>query len=145
MANNYSEEEKLEFRKKDRRIGLQGLVQTLITTFDKALTVKETVQLAHEYLAEIYQVVEEDFAEKKDTKEESTWVKIAKEYKLPIPNETQCKNLHSIYNLYYETTGKQVDPTKLLKGIISYHGKYPMNPDSVKIVVETIEAKLLVE
>ena len=56
--NSYSVEEIKKFESKDRRISLQGLIQSLIGAGANVNEVKEVCALAKKYQDEIYRIVE---------------------------------------------------------------------------------------
>jgi hypothetical protein len=118
----YTEEELLAFRMKDKRMSLSGIVQALIQsgefTKDELINFHWMSDLAKNYSNEVYRIAEEELNEEKKTVEVdcgNMWVEAAIELGCPVPTEQEQK----VLDMVLEQTGVTLETT--LKTI---HGKF---------------------
>jgi hypothetical protein len=134
MAYQYTEEEKLEFRKKDKRISIQGLVQTLLRCEQKniehnEIQAKGVVALAKYYSDEIERVVNETVGNI-EVDCGNMWVEAANNVGCPVPTEQEQKVLEIIKS---ET---KCEACAILVDVMAAFGKYPKNKQSVSKCVK---------
>jgi citrate lyase gamma subunit len=127
----YTEEELLNFRKKDKRISIQGLVQTLLplSSAEEIKNVDVIVELAKQYSDKIEEVVNETVGNI-EVPSGNMWVEAANSCNCPVPTEQEQKILELVLE------GAEAPIQIILTDIYKKFGKYPKNKASVSKCVK---------
>lgn len=142
----YTEEELENFRKKDKRISIQGLVQTLIISGRNANEIKENCELAKAYSDEIERLVngvpcerETKEVKEKPKEEKINWAEIAADANIQLPMVKNIKVLEAVLDEYKKVnSGKEYSPFDLLVKVYKKFGKYPTSMSSVETVLKIL-------
>lgn len=136
----YTKEEIEQFRKKDKRISMQGLVQILLATGANIHEVKENVALAKKYSDEIWNTVDEITAKEPVERSPTGTVETSI---IPKPTADQVPVLKAVM----EQTGLSKDDVCI--GVLDYSTNvlhktvptYPTNMGSVGKIVDYLNER----
>lgn len=144
MGSNYSEEEKQEFREKDKRINRVAILKSLIESGKVVVNeVSENCFLAEQYVEYIYNGLpcEKEIKEAKQEpkKEEIDWTDIAKKLSIPTLTIQNIKVLTAVISEYKKiNSGAVIRPSELLDVVYRKFGKYPTSMSSVETILKTL-------
>ena len=126
----YTSEELRQFRLKDKRMSLSGLVQALLQAGANVYDIKANVELARIYSNKIYEIAEEEVANESEKTIEvpsvSEWVLAAQRGSLPEPTAKEQEMLDLVVE------GADGSKEEILLSIYKKWGAYPTKKQSVK-------------
>ncbi len=135
----YTPEQIAEFRAKDRRIVKQAILKQLIMKLDiEEVQEPEKVvfPLADRYVNYVYEE-KETKTNLEDKKEVSiSWVQIAEGLSLAIPDAINIKMLDMLSDEYNKAHTASLNPSGLLRFIMTKFGRYPTKQQNADKVLE---------
>jgi hypothetical protein len=144
---NYTAEEIAEFKRKDHRISMQGLLQIILRVkgLEGLDNVSENVALAKRYSDEIWRAVDgNDVADistgESKQMETNAWVAAAQQAgtKPPTPQEQKVLDTTFVKYMTQEGFHPVITRHEMLQKIIDNHGRYPSKMSSVEKVLKNL-------
>ncbi len=147
-VSNYTKDEVEKFDKRDLRISKSGLIQALIQSglFTKeeivdGTVIKDITEMYRRWIWDETPLTEAKIEVPCD-KGMINWVELAKTNSLIVPTCIEENILMKLLSVYKDD-GYEIDPSKLMAGILTAFKKYPNKESSIAVVMSKIPVESL--